>query len=386
MYTTRQTTSSIGFSCGMPSYNENYFTTRKKILNDFMKDEESENLKYIEETESLVSQTKLFLKDLLSGTVDFDILNDQLEDIESELQSDCNVMKGEITSLQQMDSNIEKQIANLQKEEESGNKEYMKKIETLKNELESKEFTIQNMERLYIELEDVIKDNIQKGNEQLLTMEQFSEFLNQNLKLKEDIKKLELEKIKINQQYNQVLKENVFLRKNDELYEQKKIQEILDDFEFKDKNKQAKDDAIKKIGEFKKKQKKLNDEYDAILNKIIILMNKLKGANIENVNFQKHLNMIQKELLEMEFPKVKRNNSFSYYPLFRKKKVNSNVNNLNNNINEINTVNNINNENNQNNNINVINNNLHNNDNNNYNEDEDNLIRKEMRKFCPYIK
>ena len=35
-----------------------------------MKDEENENLKYIQETESLVSQTKMFLKDLLGGQVD----------------------------------------------------------------------------------------------------------------------------------------------------------------------------------------------------------------------------------------------------------------------------------------------------------------------------
>ena len=79
-------------------------------------------------------------------------------------------------------------ISNLQKEEENGSKEFTNKIDSLKNELESKGFTIQNMERLYIELEDVIKDNIQKGNEQLLSMEQFSNFLNQNIRLKEEIK------------------------------------------------------------------------------------------------------------------------------------------------------------------------------------------------------
>ena len=124
------------------------------------------NLKYIQETESLVSQTKMFLKDLFGGQVDFDILNDQLEDIQTELESDCNVMKGEINTLKAMDENIEKQITLLQKEEENGSNEYKNKINSLKNELESKEFTIQNMERLYIELEDVIKDNIQKGNEQ----------------------------------------------------------------------------------------------------------------------------------------------------------------------------------------------------------------------------
>ena len=183
-----------------------------------MKDEENENLKYIEETESLVSQTKMFLKDLLSGQVDFDILNDQLEDIQTELENDCNVMKGEINTLKTMDENIEKQIENLQKEEENGSKEYMNKINSLKNELESKEFTIQNMERLYIELEDVIKDNIQKGNDQLLTMEQFSDFLNQNVRLKEEIKVLEQEKLQLDEKYSKILKENVSLRKNDEEY------------------------------------------------------------------------------------------------------------------------------------------------------------------------
>ena len=97
MYTTR-------------GYNENYYTSRKKILNDFLKDEETENMKYIEETENLVSQTKMFLKDLVSGQLDFEALNEQLEDIETELETDCNIMQGEINTLQTMDKNIEKQI------------------------------------------------------------------------------------------------------------------------------------------------------------------------------------------------------------------------------------------------------------------------------------
>ena len=324
MYTARNP--SIGLNSNFSNYNENYFTTRKKILNDFMKDEENENLKYIEETESLVSQTKMFLKDLLSGQVDFDILNDQLEDIQTELENDCNVMKGEINTLKAMDENIEKQITNLQKEEENGTKEYMNKIESLKNELESKEFTIQNMERLYIELEDVIKDNIQKGNEQLLTMEQFSDFLNQNVRLKEEIKQLEQEKIKLDEKYSQVLKENVALRKNDEEYDKQKIDEILKSFEIKDKNK--KEEAIKKINEYKKKKKKLNEEYNKIVNKIKKLINSLKGLDIENKNFNIHLNNIQNELIanDLENYLRKRYKSICY----RKIKVIKDKNNENN--------------------------------------------------------
>jgi seryl-tRNA synthetase len=273
----------------------------------------------------------MFLKDLLSGQVDFDILNDQLEDIQTELENDCNVMKGEISTLKALDENIEKQISNLQKEEENGTKEYMNKIESLKNELESKEFTIQNMERLYIELEDVIKDNIQKGNEQLLTMEQFSDFLNQNVRLKEEIKLLEQEKIKLDEKYSQVLKENVTLRKNDEEYDKQKIEEILKDFEFKEKNKAGKEEALKKINEYKKKQEKLNEEYDNIKNKIEKLIGSLKGLNIESKNFNIHLDNIKNELMasEIESFQRKRNKSFSYKKL---KVIKDNTDEKNNNL------------------------------------------------------
>ena len=319
MFTARNP--SVNYGQNFSNYNENYFTTRKKILNDFMKDEENENLKYIQETESLVSQTKLFLKDLLSGQVDFDVLNDQLEDIQTELESDCNIMKGEINTLKAMDENIEKQITLLQKEEENGSNEYKNKINSLKNELESKEFTIQNMERLYIELEDVIKDNIQKESEQLLTMEQFSNFLNQNVKLKDEIKQLEQEKIKLDEKYSQVLKENVRLRKNNEEYDKQKVEEILKSFD-KEKNKIAKEEAMKKINEYKNKQQKLNKEYNDIKDNIEKLILKLKGLNIESQNFASHLNNIQNELLisELDFyPEKKRNKPVSYHKIRTKK-------------------------------------------------------------------
>ena len=327
MFTARNP--SVGFNPNFSNYNENYFITRKKILNDFTKDEKNENLKYIEETESLVSQTKIFLKDLLSQ-VDFDILNDQLEDIQTDLENDCNAMKGEINILKAMDGNIEKQIANLEKEEENQNKEYINKIDSLKNELESKEFTIQNMERLYIELEDVIKDNIQKGNKQLLSMEQFSNYLNQNVRLKGEIKALEQEKIKLDEKYTKILKENLSLIKNDEEYDQAKIKEILNDFEIKEKNKEGKEEALKKINEYKKKQKKLNEEYNNIKNKIKKFIDTLKGVNIENKDFNIHLNNIQNELLmdKMENYQRKRYKSISYKKINVVKDDNEDKNNV----------------------------------------------------------
>ena len=294
MYTTR-------------GYNENYYTSRKKILNDFLKDEETENMKYIEETENLVSQTKMFLKDLVSGQLDFEALNEQLEDIETELETDCNIMQGEINTLQTMDKNIEKQINEVQAQEEIGTKDYLKKIEDLKNELESKEFTIQNMERLYVELENVIKDNIQKGNEQLLTMEQFNDFLSQNDKLKTEIKKLENEKERLNKDYNNLLKENLNLRSKDESFEIEKVKEVLDEVGAKGLSQK---EAEKKITALQNKYKQLNQECNLLNEKISKLTNNLRGLNIENEKFNEELNNINQEINPPEINKKRKNHSF----------------------------------------------------------------------------
>ena len=294
MYTTR-------------GYNENYYTSRKKILNDFLKDEETENMKYIEETENLVSQTKMFLKDLVSGQLDFEALNEQLEDIETELETDCNIMQGEINTLQTMDKNIEKQINEVQTQEEIGTKDYLKKIEDLKNELESKEFTIQNMERLYVELENVIKDNIQKGNEQLLTMEQFNDFLSQNDKLKTEIKKLENEKERLNKDYNNLLKENLNLRSKDESFEIEKVKEVLDEVGAKGLSQK---EAEKKITALQNKYKQLNQECNLLNEKISKLTNNLRGLNLENDKFNEELYNIHSEINPPEISKKRRYHSF----------------------------------------------------------------------------
>ena len=46
-------------------YNETYYISRKKILDDFFQEEEKENLCYIESIENLVSATKISLKNVV---------------------------------------------------------------------------------------------------------------------------------------------------------------------------------------------------------------------------------------------------------------------------------------------------------------------------------
>ena len=176
------------------AYNENYYLNRKKILQEFLKDEENETMKYIDDTENLVSSTKMILNGVVNGNLDYSQIKEKLLDIDKDLTNDCENLNKELEKLNENDKEIEKNTLELQKQEEKGTEAYLQKIEQLKTELENKEFTIQNMERLYIELENIIKDNLQKGNEQLLSLEQFDNFVCQNDRIKKECDELEDQK------------------------------------------------------------------------------------------------------------------------------------------------------------------------------------------------
>jgi hypothetical protein len=209
------------------AYNENYFASHKKILEEFLKDEENETMKYIEDIEGIVSSTKLVLKGFVSGELDYTKMKEGLLEIEHDLRMDCGNLEQEILALNATDKYIEQTTAQLQAQEEKGTSSYLEKIETMKKDLESKEFKIQNMERLYVELENIIKENIRLNNEQLLSLEQFSEFVAQNDILKEECEFLEEEKKKCLEDYNNLLRENVNLRSKDESFEIEKIKDAL---------------------------------------------------------------------------------------------------------------------------------------------------------------
>jgi hypothetical protein len=47
-------------------YNENYYVNRKKILQEFLREEEADTMKYIDDTENLVSSTKMILNGVVT--------------------------------------------------------------------------------------------------------------------------------------------------------------------------------------------------------------------------------------------------------------------------------------------------------------------------------
>lgn len=278
-------------------YNENYYANRKKILQDFLKDEESETMKYIDDTENLVSSTKMILKGVVNGDLDFNQIKEKLIEIDNDLTNDCDYLDKEIEKLNENEKEIQKKTLELQKQEEKGTESYLQRIEKLKNELEAKEFTIQNMERIYVELENIIKENIQKGNEQLLSLEQFDLFVQQNDTIKKECDELEEEKKNLLKEYNHLLRENLNLKSKDESFEIEKIKDVLEEISTMGNLHKEAEARIQKL---QLRYTQLTKECNGLTDQIKSITKTLEGLNIDNPRLNKELNIINKELYPYE--------------------------------------------------------------------------------------
>jgi chromosome segregation ATPase len=282
--------------------------SRKKILQEFMREEEADTMKYIEETENLVSSTKMILNGVVTGEMDYNQIKDKLTEIDQELTTDCNILNKELQKLNEKDKEIEKNTLDLQKQEEKCTENYLQRIEQLKYELEDKEFTIQNMERLYVELENIIKDNMAQKREQLLSLEQFDNFVAQNDKLKKECELLEEEKNKLLKEYNNLLRENLNLKSKDESFEIEKIKDVLEEISTMGTLQKEAESRIRKLQD---RYSQLSNECNDLTEQIKNITKTLEGLNIDNPRLNKELNMINKELYPYE-NRLNRSFSASY--------------------------------------------------------------------------
>ena len=289
-------------------YNENYYVNRKKILQEFLREEEADTMKYIDDTENLVSSTKMILNGVVTGEMDYNQIKEKLTEIDQELTTDCNMLNKELQKLNDKDKEIEKNTLELQKQEEKCNENYLQRIEQLKNELEDKEFTIQNMERLYVELENIIKDNMNNKREQLLSLEQFAHFVAQNDKIKKECELLEEEKNKLLKEYNNLLRENLNLKSKDESFEIEKIKDVLEEISAMGSLQKEAESRIRKLQD---RYSQLSNECNDLTDQIKSITKTLEGLNIDNPRLNKELNLINKELYPYE-NRLNRSFSASY--------------------------------------------------------------------------
>ena len=260
--------------------------SRKKILQEFMREEEADTMKYIEETENLVSSTKMILNGVVTGEMDYNQIKEKLTEIDQELTTDCNILNKELQKLNEKDKEIEKNTLDLQKQEEKCTENYLQRIEQLKYELEDKEFTIQNMERLYVELENIIKDNMAQKREQLLSLEQFDNFVAQNDKLKKECELLEEEKNKLLKEYNNLLRENLNLKSKDESFEIEKIKDVLEEISTMGTLQKEAESRIRKLQD---RYSQLSNECNDLTEQIKNITKTLEGLNIDNPRLNKEL-------------------------------------------------------------------------------------------------
>ena len=289
-------------------FNENYIMNRKKILQEFLKEEEADTMKYIEDTENLVSSTKMILNGVVTGEMDYNQIKEKLTEIDQELTTDCNILNKELQKLNEKDKEIEKNTLELQKQEEKCTENYLQRIEQLKNELEDKEFTIQNMERLYVELENIIKDNMAQKREQLLSLEQFDNFVAQNDKIKKECELLEEEKNKLLKEYNNLLRENLNLKSKDESFEIEKIKDVLEEISTMGTLQKEAESRIRKLQD---RYSQLSNECNDLTEQIKNITKTLEGLNIDNPRLNKELSLINKELYPYE-NRLNRSFSASY--------------------------------------------------------------------------
>jgi outer membrane murein-binding lipoprotein Lpp len=270
-------------------YNETYYISRKKILDDFFQEEEKENLIYIESIENLVSTTKVSLKNVVMGECSFNAIKDKLELMEKDLNGSCENFIQSISTLNETEKIIEVSTIDHQKQEEVSIYQNKDKLDDLKRQMEYKEFKIQNMERLYVELENIIKDNIKNNCEQLLTLDQFVEFISQNESIKEECEQLEVEKKNLIEDYNKLLRENVNLRSKDESFELEKVKFALEEISNMGT---LHAEAEQKINSLQSKFSELNKEYNALTEQIAAINRTLENLNIDNARLNKELNNI----------------------------------------------------------------------------------------------
>ena len=83
----------------------------------------------------------------------------------------------------------------------------------------------------------------------------------------------------------------------------------MNEIENREKNKNVRDNLLKDIKESSDKHKILYENCEKMENKILKLINNLKGINIDNYFFNLHLFNIQQEIMDNMFPKTEKSRS-----------------------------------------------------------------------------
>jgi chromosome segregation ATPase len=288
------------------NYNETYYKSRKQLLKDFLIDEESEAIKSITQAESLVSSTKLLLNGIVTGSMSPSDIYGNLKQIETELSLDCSELQQTLNTLNHKSQLIQQEASNQLIQEEKEYTNFVSRIEKLKNELEIKEFTIQNMEKIYIELEHIIKQNVSQGKAQPLTVEEFDMFITTQNIIINECDKLEKERNSLLNEYNCLLRENVNLKSLNESFEIEQMKNALEEIATMGN---VQKEAEKRLHVLQKKYNELYNECNELTNKMLNVIKTLDGLNIDNLKLNKSITVIKRDIFYYE---ERLNHSFSH--------------------------------------------------------------------------
>jgi hypothetical protein len=286
------------------TYNENYYQNRKKIIEDFIQKENENYFEYIEEVESLVSSLKLTIKTMVSDEeCNYEGITKRLDLINLSLEEEIDLIEKDINTCSITEKETKVLFDKMCQEEEKERLCFLDMLSKLKREMELKEFKIQNMEKLYVEIESMIKENIIYNNDYIFTIEQFSQFVSKNERILVEYKNLQKEKTVLEQRINELIKENINLRSQNESFDFHQVANVLEELsridktysltlkslEDKFKELSCENDQISQcLEKILKKHEKLSDENDKLNQQLISTFAHTKNSSTKSFSDEKY--------------------------------------------------------------------------------------------------
>ena len=271
--------------------------TTSTLLQEFLKEDEYDTMKYIDDTESLITNTKILLKGIVNGDLSFEALKEKLLEIDTDLTYQNETLEEDLDQLQKQQDKLEQQYLLLKKEEEKQSDIYLKRIEKVKNDIEEKDFTIQQMEFLYHKLENIIQKNISKKIDPPFCLADVEQFFKENDSIKKEYKTLQEKREKLIKEYNQLLRENLDYRVLDEKMDVNKIKDVLEEVSAID---QLEKSGEKKVAELESRYSELILECNKLTIQIKNIINSLEGLNIDHPRLDRELGIINKQFNPVE--------------------------------------------------------------------------------------
>lgn len=262
---------------------------QKEILKEFLINEEKDNLKNMNLSESLITGTKKIIEVLIGENYDYTMLSMYLEELQDLLSNEDESLDSSIKELSKIESKLNEELIEIQSGNEKKIEQFMSKMEGLKKKEENKDMEMNLIEKKYKELSGILKSYAFNPK---LCSKHLNIFFEENNLLKAQVEKLKKTKEDLIMNYKRILRENLNHKAATEQFDFKKINDFLEEISTEDNLRNHR----QRIKELDNAYYDVVDQYNALVEQISNVVRSLEGLNIDNPRLDKELEIINKEM------------------------------------------------------------------------------------------